>query len=163
MANYTSAVWSEIKHEYITKGTSLRNLAKKYGPTKDTICARAKKEDWEGQKRRHQDMTETKLLETDTQKKVDYAREINEAANMLVANVKQKLMSYDPITIDTGEMKDMSVVLRNAKELLGIKSKKDLEEQDARIDKLRKEAANHDGNKEPVRVVIEGDLDKYSL
>ena len=40
------ANWKEIETEYITKGTSYRKLADKYGLDQATIARRGKKEDW---------------------------------------------------------------------------------------------------------------------
>ena len=58
-------------------------------------------------------------------------------------------------------MKDVSVVLKNLKDLLMVKSDADQREQEARIDKLRKEAAIEKENNE-IKVTIVGDLDEYS-
>ncbi len=38
--------WLKIRNDYINGGGSYRVLAEKYGVNKDTIAARAKKEQW---------------------------------------------------------------------------------------------------------------------
>ena len=58
-------------------------------------------------------------------------------------------------------MKDVSVVLKNLKDLMMVKSDADQREQEARIDKLRKEAMVEKENNE-IKVTIAGDLDEYS-
>lgn len=134
------ADWQDIKTEYITTKTSFRKLADKYGLHKDTIWKKAKDEGWDEQRRQHIDNTQTKILEADTEQKVSIAEKLNEATDMLLGIAVAQMKARDPMEMDVQEMKDISVVFKNVKDILGIKSKKDLEEQDARIAKLRKEA-----------------------
>ena len=56
--------------------------------------------------------------------------------------------------------KNYSDALKNIKEIHMIRSAEDIEEQKARIEKLRKEAASGDKN-EPIRVVIDDNLTEY--
>jgi DNA polymerase III delta prime subunit len=110
------------------------------------------------------DMVEDEKEEADTEQKVSIAEKLNEATDMLLGIAVAQMKARDPMEMDVQEMKDISVVFKNVKDILGIKSKKDLEEQDARIAKLRKEAEREEAssNTEPVRVIIEDDLKKYS-
>lgn len=144
--------WDAIKTEYITNSkTSFRKLSDKYGPHKDTIWRKAKDECWDEMRRQHTDNTQTEILKADTEQKVSIAEKLNEATDMLLDNVVAQMKSREPVGMDIQEMKDVSVVLKNVKDILGIKSKKDLEEQDARIAKLRKDAEEEkDGNTEVV-------------
>lgn len=136
------ADWQKIKTEYLTASTkpSYRKLAEKYGLDKNTIWKKVKDEGWDEQRRRHIDNVETKILVSDTKQKVSRAEKLNEAADMLLENVMGLMRSRSPEEMDTQEMKHISGVLKDVKEILMIKSKKDLEEQDARIAKLRREA-----------------------
>ena len=136
------ADWQAIRNEYITASpkTSYRKLAEKYGVNKDTIWAKGKEEDWDGQRRQHADKIQTKMLEADTAQKVSRAEKLNEATEMLLGIAVAQMQARDPMEMDTQEMKHISGVLKDIKEILMIKSQKDLEEQDARIAKLRKEA-----------------------
>lgn len=136
--------WDAIRTEFITKGTSYRKLADKYGPHKDTIWRKARDEEWEDMRRQHVDKTQTEILEADTEQKVSMAEKLNEATDILLGNVVSQMKTRDHMEMDVQEMKDISVVLKNVKDILGIKSKKDLEEQDARIKKLQKEAEQED-------------------
>ena len=156
--------WQAIRNEYITASpkTSYRKLAEKYGVNKDTIWQKGKEEDWDGQRRQHADKTQTKMLEADTAQKVSRAEKLNEATDMLLGIAVAQMQARDPMEIDTQEMKHISGVLKDIKEILMIKSQKDLEEQDARIAKLRKEAESDSANTEPIKVIIEGDLKEYS-
>ena len=155
------ADWQDIKTEYITTKTSFRKLADKYGLHKDTIWKKAKDEGWDELRRQHIDNTQTKILEADTEQKVSIAEKLNEATDMLLGNVVAQMKSREPMKMDVQEMKDISVVLKNVKDILGIKSKKDLEEQDARISKLRREAEKEENTGKDVTITIEGGDPKW--
>jgi hypothetical protein len=60
-------------------------------------------------------------------------------------------------------MKDVSIILKNIKDVQMIRSDADMREQEARIEKLRKEAAGDEDNKQQTVTVIMGDgADKYA-
>ena len=156
------ADWKEIETEYITKGTSYRKLADKYGIDQATIARKGKKEDWVGKRQHHVSRTQAKVLAADTKQKVSRAEKLNEATEMLLGIAVAQMQARDPVEMDTQEMKHISGVLKDIKDILMIKSKRDLEEQDARIAKLRKEADADNTHIEPVRVIIEDGLAEYS-
>ena len=151
------ADWQEIKTEYITASQkpSYRKLAEKHGLNKDTIWKKAKDEDWDEQRRQHIDKLQTKILVSDIKQKVSRAEKLNEATELLLENVMALMKSKDPEEMNAQEMKHISGVLKDVKEILMIKSQKDLEEQDARIAKLRKEAEKEEQNQD-VMITIEG-------
>jgi C4-type Zn-finger protein len=68
--------------------------------------------------------------------------------------VEAYIEASDPIEIDTQSMKHISGVLKDIKEVL--RSPKDLEEQDARIAKLRKEAEKEENQNRDFTITIEG-------
>ena len=151
------ADWQAIKTEYLTAPTkpSYRKLAEKYGLDKNTIWKRVKDEDWDEQRRQHIDDVETKILVSDTQQKVSRAENLNKAADLLLERVVALVGNGDPLDMDTQGMKHISGVLKDLKEIYMVKSQKDLEEQDARIAKLRKEAEKEEQNTD-VHITIAG-------
>ena len=149
------ADWDEIKSEYITTKTSYRKLADKYGIHYKTIADKGKDEGWNDLRSQHSHKTLTKILECDTAQKVSRAEKLNEAADLLLERVVALVSNGDPLDMDTQGMKHISGVLKDLKEIYMVKSEKDLEEQDARIAKLRKEAEKEEQNHD-VTIVIEG-------
>ena len=149
------ADWDEIKSEYITTKTSYRKLADKYGIQYKTIADKGKDEGWNDLRSQHSHKTLTKILECDTAQKVSRAEKLNEAADLLLERVVALVSNGDPLDMDTQGMKHISGVLKDLKEIYMVKSEKDLEEQDARIAKLRKEAEKEEQNHD-VTIVIEG-------
>jgi hypothetical protein len=80
---------------------------------------------------------------------------------LLLNKVKSLLEADEELLVDTSIMKDVSIILKNLKDIQMIRSEADLREQEARIDKLRKEAMVEKENNE-VKVTIQGELEEYS-
>lgn len=134
------ADWQKIKTEYITTNTSYRKLAQKYGVSHVQIGNVGKQENWVELRRQHLDKTLTKTMDTIRKKQVDRAANLVSVADLLLAKVKSLVESDAEVLSDTQSLKHISGVLKDIKEIQMIRSDKDLEEQDARIAKLRKEA-----------------------
>ena len=134
------ANWKEIETEYITKGTSYRKLADKYGLDQATISRKGKKEDWVSKRKHHLSKTQAKVLAADTEQKVSRAEKLNEAADLLLGRVVAMLSNGDPMDMDTQGMKHISGVLKDVKEIYMVKSDADMREQEARIKNLQKQA-----------------------
>ena len=155
------ADWQAIKTEYITTDTSYRKLAQKYGVNHAVIGQRAKAEKWVDLRRQHIDKTQTKTLNAISRKQADRAANLIAVSDLLLGKVKSLLETDDGLLVDPQSMKYISGVLKDLKEIQMIKSDVDLREQEARIDKLRKEAMVEKESNE-VKVTIVGELEEYS-
>ena len=153
------ADWQAIKTEYITTDTSYRKLAQKYGVNHAVIGQRAKAEKWVDLRRQHIDKTQTKTLNTISNKQADRAAKLISVSDLVLDKVKSLLEDNEELVTDV--LKDVSVILKNLKDIQMIKSEADLREQEARIDKLRKEAMVEKENNE-VKVTMTGELEEYS-
>ena len=132
------ADWQKIKTEYITTDTSYRKLADKYGIDQATISRRAKKEDWVSNRQHHISETQAKILTADTEEKVDRATRLKTVADKLLDKVEQWVEMGEPISANS--IKNLSDAIKNIKEVQMIRTEEEIEEQKARIAKLRKEA-----------------------
>ena len=150
------ADWQKIKTEYITTDTSYRKLAQKHGVHYNAIANRAKQEGWISQRNQFCDTTVTKTVNAISNKQVDRATKLIDVSDLLLAKVKSLLETDSELLMDTQGMKHISGVLKDIKEIQGIKSKKDLEEQDARIAKLRREAEGDEDRDDTPKLVVEG-------
>ena len=155
------ADWQSIKTEYITTDTSYRKLAQKYGVNYTTICQRSKAEKWLDQREQHKNKTLTKTMNAISRKQADRAANLIAVSDLLLGKVKSLLEDDEELLVDTSIMKDVSIILKNLKDIQMIRSEADLREQEARIDKLRKEAMVEKENQE-VKVTIQGELEEYS-
>ena len=153
-----AADWSKIEAEYITTDTSYRRLADKYNVDQATIARKAKKEDWVSKRQRHISTTQAKVLAADTKQRVDRATKLYNAADQLLSKIVKGLETSPIVTANAA--KNYSDALKNIKEIHMIRSAEDVEEQKARIDKLRKESMS-DNKKEPIQVILDDGLMEY--
>ncbi len=156
------ADWQKIKTEYITTDTSYRKLAQKYGIHYKVISERGKDEEWVTLRSQHRDKTLTKTLERICKEKVDRAARLNSVAELLLEKVESLLKSDDNIAFDTQGLKHISGVLKDIKEVQMIRSDKDLEEQDARIAKLRKEAEKEEHSDNTIVIQFAEGSEEYA-
>ena len=157
------ADWQKIKTEYITTDTSYRKLAQKYGVNTTNIAKRASSEGWVEQRKQNANKTLAKTLNAISSKQADRAAKLIGVSDLLLDKVKGLLEADEELLVDTTIMKDVSIILKNLKDIQMIRSEADLREQEARIDKLRKEAKEDSSNKEPIKIILGDGLDKYSM
>jgi hypothetical protein len=148
------ADWQKIKSEYITSRVSYRALEKKYGINYKVIADKGKSEGWKELRSQHTHNTLTKILEADTEQKVSSVERLETVADKVLAKVEAYIDACDPTAIDTQSLKHISGVLKDIKDVK--RNRKDLEEQDARIAKLRKDAEKEDDQSKDVTITIEG-------
>ena len=153
------ADWKKIEVEYITTETSYRKLAMKYGLNQATVAQKAKAEDWVGKRKQQASTAQAMILEKDINKKVDRATKLYNAADELLAKIVTGISSV--AIVSPTAAKNYSDALKNIKEIHMIRSEADMREQEARIRNLEKQA-EQDNNKEPIKVVIEKNLEEYS-
>ena len=153
--------WPEIKSEYITNPkTSFRKLAEKYGLHKDTIWKKAKEEGWEDLRRQHIDDTQTKILNADTEQKVGRAVRLMTVADKLLEKVEQS-MNTDMV-VSAAALKNLSDAIKNIKEVQMIRTDEDIEEQKARIAKLRKEAEKEENTDNTIVIQFAAGSEEYA-
>lgn len=151
------ADWNRIKTEYITTDTSYRELSQKYGVHYTNIAKRAKKEDWQQLRQQQTNTTQTKMIQAVERRKVDRAAKLIGVSDLLLDKVRG-MLEDDSGTITSQAMRNLSGVLRDIKDIQMIRSDADMREQEARIDKLRREAArDEDDVSRTVVVNIGGD------
>ena len=84
---------------------------------------------------------------------------IIDVANKLLNKISELM---DEVPLDTQSMKHLTSALKDLKEIKGFKSDADMREQEARIRNLEKQAEADTNNDNEIKVIIEGNLDKYS-
>ena len=154
--------WKKLKREYITTNTSYRKLADKYGVPFGTLRKVALKENWRGLRAEYGTKADTKFIESEAAKQAERVSKINIAADMLLDKIMRTLEVMDDDSLDTGAYRQISATIKDVKDIYMIRSDADLREQEARIEKLRRDADKGDDGDSTVRVVIEGSLNDYS-
>ena len=154
------ADWNKIKTEYLTTDTSYRELSKKYGVHYTNIAKRAKKEDWQHLRQQQANETLSKMLSADTKQKVDRVARLMTVADKLLEKVEQ-CMDTD-LAMTAAALKNLSDAIRNIKDTQMIRTEEDIQEQKARIAKLRKEAEQEDQANKEIKVTMDGGIEVYS-
>lgn len=144
--------WNEIKAEYIAGGTSYRKLAEKHGVPFSTLKEHARREKWTELREKARYKADTKFANLMGEKQANKSAKIDDVADMLLDKIVEMLQEND---YGVNGVKHLSSALKDIKEVKGIKSDIDLREQNARIDKLRKEIESDNvDNSRPVGVVL---------
>lgn len=155
------ADWQSIKTEYITTDTSYRKLAQKYGVSYVQIGNVGREENWVELRKQHLNKTLTKSMNAIASQQASRAARLQTVADKLLTKVELLIEDDKGLLADTSSMRDISRILKDLKDIQMIRSEADMQEQDARIKKLQKEAMVEKENNE-IKVTISQDLDEYS-
>lgn len=145
------ADWKKIKAEYISGGTSYRKLCEKYGVSRTTLQRKAKDEKWLELRSQTEAKTESKIVEAVSDIEAEKAIDIIDVADKLIDKIYELI---DESLKNPQGIKNLTSALKDLKEIKGIKSEADRREQEARIDKLRKDAEREDNSINEIEVVL---------
>lgn len=163
--------WDEIRDEYILTDASYRDLQIKYKVHRNTIMARSKKERWVDAKKKICDKQKTLC---DSQKtlvpqSVTVAVKKKESTTMKYFALCDKLMARITRFIDEAnkltatDLKSLTGAIKDLQQCQGIKSERDVREQEARIAKLVKDVENAEQEKaQEIIVTIDKDVRELS-
>lgn len=161
-----SADWLQIKTDYITGNLSYRKLAAKYGVPFTTLRGVAKREQWVAERAQARDSAVTRSIKREVDKSVERYTRLLSIADVLLDKIEIELLSMDskktPFCSDKRDLKAISSALKDIKDIQGLKSDIDIEEQKARIKKLEADALTDNDSGEKVEVVI-GDADEWAV
>ena len=132
--------WNKLKAEYIAGGTSYRKLAEKYDVSFNTLKDIAVQEKWyELKNKAHNDAT-TKMVNSISNDIAKKSVKIDDVADKLLEKITNMIEEHGEILLNSQSLKHITSALKDIKDIKGLKSDIDLREQEARINKLRKEA-----------------------
>lgn len=151
--------WRKIKAEYI-RGVSYRRLADKYGVSFSSIQKRGAKEKWTDLRKISSRRSDEKIVESVASQEARRVDGIQTVADMLLEKIKEGVADGSLI-IDSQSIRQITASIKDLREIKGYKSELDMQEQLARIEKLRKDAQTEEESKD-IRVVIENSLDDYA-
>ena len=138
--------WKPIRAEYIAGGTSYRKLAQKYGIPLSNIYRIAKNEEWVKLRRQADDKANANLIQEISKKNTKNTELLLDVANKLLNKLNDTIDKVD--VLDSQSLKHYTSALKDLKDVKGIKSEVDLREQEARINKLIKDAKRNDNGAE---------------
>lgn len=154
--------WLKIKTEYITTDTSYRKLAEKYGIHRNVIAARGKEEKWPELRRQYRDKMVTDTVETIESEAVDRAARIHRVADKLLDRIEQLVDTGDGRTVQAKSIRALVAAVKDLKEIQGVRSDLDLQEQEARIANLRKQVEKDTELVNEIEVVFQAGEEEWN-
>lgn len=158
-----NADWNQIRTEYLTtKKASYRSLAKKYDIPLATLSRVAKDEGWYELKKQIDDKVSTNVGDIVAENQTKCATYISDTTVALLKQMADEVVKNSLTSASAAFYKDAADALRKFKDVAGVKNPKDIEEQQARIDNLRKQAQKDDtDNDKTIKVEYNG-MEAYS-
>ena len=178
--------WEKLKTEYISGDSSYRELSEKYGIPYSTLKIHARCDRWvEDRKSYRKERLQKSLNRIVDQQAEDLAR-VDQAADQLLGKLEQAIRELDLIVIhhkESGSREDgkwektyeettpggpvdrqglrlLVACLKELKQVKDIQTELERQEQEARIEKLRREASQEEDG--PVTVLLDRDLERFS-
>ena len=153
------ADWQAIKTEYITTDTSYRKLAQKYGVSTTQICNVGRDEKWVEQREQYLNKTTAKTLEKISRQQANRAAKMQTVADKLLQKIEALADRPGMVPKD---VRSLVAAVKDLKEIQGIKSDLDEQEQRARIANLQKQANQEQKNDAP-KLVVEGLPEEFKV
>lgn len=132
-----SVDWKKIKKEYIAGGISQRKLAEKHGVSRRALERKASEEGWVELRRQTDAKTTAKAVEAVSSRNA----RLDKAVDLALEAACKYLTA--PGQLRAVDLKDVTTALKNLRDLKGLKSEADMEEQRARIEALRARAGSN--------------------
>ena len=146
------ADWQAIKTEYITTDTSYRKLAEKYGVSRVQIGNVGKDENWVELRRQHLDSIVTKTVAAVENEQVKRAKKVQTVADKLLQKIEAMVDRPEPLTEKA--IRSLTAAVKDLKEIHGVKSALDEQEQEARIANLRRNVDKDEDDSSMIEVIF---------
>ena len=131
--------FKKIKAEYIRGGVSYRKLADKYSVSFSAIRRRAEKEKWTDLRTQAEQKASMKIVNSVASQDAKRVEDIQTVADLLLQKIKEGVEN-GTLVVDTQSIRHITSSLKDLRDIKGYKSELDMQEQIARIEKLRKDA-----------------------
>lgn len=152
--------WKQIKAEYVRGSISLRELAEKHGVSFSTIQHKCAEEKWTDLKQKICRKAEEKAIESAAAKKAKTEVLFDTITDMLLEKIEAGLKDNSLLLSGRG-IRDITGALKDIREIKGYKSDLDVQEQMARIEKLKKDT-QEDNTDKSITVKFADSLDDYA-
>lgn len=152
--------WKKIKAEYISTKVSYRKLADKYEVSPTTLYRHMTKEKWADLRKQTESKANAKIVESVAKHEAKRVDGIQTVADLLLRKIEQGV-NDGSLIVDSQSIRQITASIKDLRDIKGMKSELDMQEQMARIEKLRKEATVESQEDKTVKVIIEADAEQY--
>lgn len=136
--------WSAIKTEYVTTDTSYRKLCEKYDVSMTEVSRHGKEESWREERRKYQEKAYTKTLDILIRGQQSRIKRLQTITDKILDKIEKSVDKMDET--DLQAYRQLTAAIKDIKEIQMLKSEADMREQEARIDKLNRDAKVNDPN-----------------
>ena len=136
--------WVGIKTEYITTATSYRKLADKHGVPFRTLADRARAEGWSAARKKHCNDVVTKALRKSANQQADKMARFTTVSDKLLNRIERIIEESETGQISAKDIRSLTAAVKDLKEIQGVRSELDRQEQEARIANLRRQAQSEE-------------------
>lgn len=163
--------WQMIKEEYLAGGISYCKLAAKYGVSQRNLEKMGSKEGWvalrrerlaqQGDARNAERTHPPKQSEGNTSAQEARTERLHMVADKLLGKIEEMVDAADPELMNPTQLRALSAVIKDLKQIQGIQSPLDIQEQMMRIEKLRRQAEQED-QEEAIEVVFAAGQEEWN-
>ena len=177
--------WQMIKEEYLAGGTSYGRLAEKHGVSRKNLARVGSMEGWVAQRRAQQatcpagrmtvdtapeamDANTTQAMDANTTQAMEPGAapgsgnlRLYVVADKLLGKIEQLVDTADPELLNPTQLRALAAVMKDLKQIQGIQSPLDLQEQMMRIEKLRRQTEQEEEN-DTIEVVFDAGQEEWN-
>lgn len=146
--------WQKIKAEYLRGGIGYRALAAKHGVSFSQLQRVALRDKWFELKRQAEEKAGTRMVEDAAQQIAAQQKRISTVADRLLDALEEGIKA-GAFVDNTRSIREIAATLKDIKEVQNVRSNIDLREQEARIEKLRREAQRDEHGDREIRIVMD--------
>lgn len=133
--------WAKIKKEYVSTNVSYKQLSEKYGVSHSQLMKRGAAEKWTDIRKKKERIAEDKFLNKVAERDAKIDEAIFDAAMLLMDAYTKSIRSMDGEPMPPSMLKDYGTALKSIQSVMDKPTDLDIQEQKARIEKLRKDTA----------------------
>lgn len=158
--------WLTIRADYITDPeSSYKKIAIKYGKSPTAVSQKACREGWWAEKQQHMADLITKTMDAHKEGNVERLKRLLNVTDVLVDKIEELITNVEVTQIQWAAqwIKSITSAIKDIKDIQQLKSQLDIDEQQARIEKLRKDVERHESDSEQtIHIVMDGGADEYA-
>ena len=132
--------WVKVKTEYITTEIGYRKLADKYGVSFRTLSQKAKDEEWVQERRKHRENIVKKAVRKVEDHESTKMARFTTVSDKLLNRIERIIEESETGQISAKDIRSLTAAVKDLKEIQGVRSELDRQEQEARIANLRRQA-----------------------
>ena len=149
-----------IRYVHTMHHPDYRKLSEKYEVSMTEVSRHGKDESWREERRKYQEKAYAKTLDVLIKGQQNRIKRLQTITDKILDKIEESVDQMD--AKDLMAYRQITAAIKDIKEIQMLKSEADMREQEARINKLRKDAEDSDKSDSSVNIVMEDNLKEFS-